>query len=154
MKVKFRDIKTGNIVEKEFYSIKYPNYLFYNYYISKDGDVYNKKNNKMIKPIINGHGYCFINITTYNGYDAKRVFIHRLVAYTFIGNPPTNMKDPTVDHINRITTDNRVENLRWIEQCDNSSNCGIFTDEAVDDILSLYKNGVKLHVYNDDFIKF
>lgn len=51
----------------------------------------------------------------------KAHLVHRLVAETFI----TNTEDkPTVDHINRVRDDNRVENLRWAthrEQRDNSA---------------------------------
>lgn len=61
-----------------------------------------------------------------NGYihviiDGKNYYVHRLVAETFIPNPEGK---PTVDHINRDRSDNRVYNLRWAtakEQKENSS---------------------------------
>ena len=58
-------------------------------------------------------GYMF---TYVNG---KGYYIHRLVAETFIPNPE-NL--PEVDHINRIKTDNRVDNLRWVSVKDNRRN--------------------------------
>ena len=58
-------------------------------------------------------GYMYICVCN------NRYRVHRLIAEAFIENP---CNKPTVDHINRVRNDNRVENLRWAtieEQCDN-----------------------------------
>lgn len=49
----------------------------------------------------------------------KSYNIHRLVAIQFLPNPD-NL--PSVDHKNRIKTDNNIENLRWVSQSENMYN--------------------------------
>ena len=49
--------------------------------------------------------------------------IHRLVAEAFIPNPDGM---PIVDHINGDQLDNRVENLRWVDQQSNTLNAWMY----------------------------
>ncbi len=53
-------------------------------------------------------GYNMVSLNKNN--TSKMYSVHRLVAYAFIANP-NNL--PSVNHINEIKTDNRVENLEW-----------------------------------------
>ena len=69
-----------------------------------------------IKPILNTiNGYYRVSLTKDN--KRKKTMLHRLIAEQFIPNP-NNYKN--VDHINGIKTDNRIENLRWCSQADNT----------------------------------
>jgi hypothetical protein len=53
-----------------------------------------------------------------NGKNYKQ-FVHRLVAEAFIGPRPI---DKTVDHINRVRDDNRIENLRYATASEQNKN--------------------------------
>ena len=59
----------------------------------------------------NSRGY--INI----GIGGKMYRVHRLIMLAFVGE-----SDKQVDHINRIKTDNRFENLRYCTNIENSLN--------------------------------
>lgn len=86
--------------------------------VREDGSVLNRvKGNTdkygWTKGWVENDGYSRIQI------QGKPYSVHRLVAETFIPNPENK---PTVDHINRNRSDNRVCNLRWAtykEQNDN-----------------------------------
>lgn len=72
---------------------------------------------KILSPHKDRRGYLYVFLCK-NGLP-KRHYIHRIVASVFINN---QQNKPCVDHINTITTDNRVENLRWCTHLENSNN--------------------------------
>lgn len=91
------------------------------YEVSNRGSVYSIKTDKVLlpskrRPSIKCRAerkseapvYFFVSLSK-NG-KSKKYQIHRLVAIAFIPNPENK---PYVNHINEITTDNRVQNLEW-----------------------------------------
>lgn len=79
----------------------------------KNGRLDNRKG-KILKPKIDKYGYECVTLTK-NG-KRKSYTVHKLVAMAFIPNPK-NKK--TINHINGIKTDNRVENLEWNTEKEN-----------------------------------
>ena len=108
----------------------YENYLIY-----EDGKVFSKKRNKFLKPCMTD-GYYTISLCK-NG-KPKSSRINRLIAIHYI---PNTENKPQVDHINRIRTDNRIENLRWVSHLENMQNRRIPNTN---------KSGIK-NIYYDKF---
>lgn len=80
-----------------------------NYLITKQGEVINSKTGHTLKPSLGANGYYRVNLCK-NG-KAKMVYIHRLVAETFIPNP-NNYNE--VNHIDENKANNAIENLEWV----------------------------------------
>ena len=71
----------------------------------------------IVTPSVVGRGYYAVKVS--DGLHSKRRYVHRMVGEAFIPNPDNK---PQIDHINRIKTDNRVENLRWATNSENHFN--------------------------------
>lgn len=85
------------------------------YEINKNGQVRAVKRKVILAQTYNNRGYLKVGLSK----DGKRTTkgVHRLLMETF--NPIDNMEDMTVNHINHIKDDNRLENLEWLSKADN-----------------------------------
>lgn len=87
------------------------------YSVSSDGLVWSDRRKKVLKPSLDKYGY-YYHVFSVDGL-RKTVKSHRLVAEAFIPNPENK---PTVDHLNGNKKDNRVENLAWATNKEQSNN--------------------------------
>ena len=112
------------------------------YYISNYGRIKNSKD-KLMKLRTDKKGYSRITLTI-NGIK-KDHKVHRLVAFTFLGNPLLISKQ--VNHKNGIKSDNRVVNLEWCS-------CKQNILHANKNLLIKRKHGIDVHnnKYSEELI--
>lgn len=101
------EITIGNFKGKKINN--FPHYL-----ISKEGQVYSTKTNKIKISENNQNGYCRIELLNKNG--KKKFYIHRLVAEAYIPNPNNYNQ---VIHKDLNKHNNNVENLEWCSEAMN-----------------------------------
>ena len=121
------------------------------YEIDEFGNIYSNYKNDYLIPTPDKDGYLKVSLSGGDRNTKCTVHIATLVAVHFIGNPPKDLKDPTVNHINSKILDNHYSNLEWIERSKNSSirkNKGIgsmnheaiLNEKDVDEICNLLIN--------------
>ncbi len=86
------------------------------YEVSTHGRV--RRDGRVLVPVTNKQtGYIVLSMrrdgVTYQSY------VHRLVALTFFGDPPADMRNPRVDHLNGNRAENHVGNLQWVSHAQN-----------------------------------
>ncbi len=90
------------------------------YAISRTGEVYSALSMKFLKPWTQNNDIPYLRIKLYNR-EGKRVavFVHTLVARAWLGPKPEGMQ---VDHFDRNSLNNSIENLRYVDDITNMAN--------------------------------
>ena len=91
-------------------------YLLERYtYDPEAGTIRHKGRHRVVKGLVNNHGYHRISIRV--GKGRTKVMIHRAAWALFYGRWPKE-----IDHLNGNKTDNRIENLREVSRGENDQN--------------------------------
>jgi len=80
----------------------------------KDGRIWNKKDNIILKQSINNKGYLFVNLSKKAIFHVLRV--HKLVLNAFVPNPENK---PQCNHKDGIKINNYATNLEWVTNSEN-----------------------------------
>lgn len=84
---------------------------FENYEVSTEGEVRNKKYNRLLSPSPGAGGYLRVNLR--KDKKSYQHYIHRLVASAFLEG------EGEVNHLDGNRTNNRVDNLEWTTHQEN-----------------------------------
>lgn len=87
------------------------------YYANNQGELFNKYG-KFIKPIKINSGYYKYNLQSDSDKPSKNILSHRLFMKIFC--PIDDNSNMTVNHINGVKSDNRIDNLEWVSQKENN----------------------------------
>lgn len=82
------------------------------YSINSNGQIWSHKTGKYLKLHTNPNGYVVY----------KNRYVHQIMMDLFDISKADDGQDYTVDHINRISTDNRLCNLRWLTRKEQQAN--------------------------------
>lgn len=148
---------------EEFKVVTYPGIKTGKYAISNYGRLFNRETKKMMKPYFDKDGHVRITLVTDKKHPTKRgniskhYFIHRLMAWEFIG-PPKDEYHNIVCHKNDNPSDNYIHNLEWgtiysnREQAKENkklntigigSPCSIYDEKIIRKICNFLDTGVK-----------
>jgi len=84
-----------------------------NYVVYENGDIYNIKMKRFLKPVLN---YRYMIVLLYKNGKRKKYYVHRLVAEAFCSK---KANCNTVNHIDLNKQNNHYKNLEWVSIKDN-----------------------------------
>jgi hypothetical protein len=96
----------------EYYFDNGTHVIFNKYTIDENGVIRNKKTGKVMAIHINRDGYSRCGVYYDDDESRRKIFIHRALASTFIGPPPT--PEYTADHKDQNPTNDTLDNIRWL----------------------------------------
>ena len=112
--------------EELFRLITYPGVKPDTYLVSNHGRVYNIKKKIIMKTYFDKDNHERITLSTdkkhpkKSGYKQKHYFIHRLMAWAFLGPPPDEFHN-IINHKNGIPCCNFIHNLEWCSVLENTN---------------------------------
>lgn len=110
-----------------------------NYYVSKDGDIYSKYGNRLLRPMYRGREnkrYLSVDISIKG--KQNHIPIHRLVYYTWVrpidSNTQINHKDDNIENnsLDNLYEGTQIENVR--DCVENNHRCGDIKELIIYDI--------------------
>ncbi|WP_103257978.1 HNH endonuclease signature motif containing protein [Tabrizicola aquatica] len=117
---------------------------FPKYVVDSKGRVFGLFRKKLLNPWRSPEGYLRVDIRNGNGQQ-KKPYVHELVAAAFIGPKPKGM---LIRHLNDDPSDNRVENLAYGTQSENTTdsivngrNRSKFSTDQISHMLQLRESG-------------
>ncbi|KAI5496116.1 His-Me finger endonucleases family [Trichomonas vaginalis G3] len=117
----------------------------YEIHCSEPFEVRNKKTKRVLSEWEQNKGYARMKM------GGKHYLKHVVIATHFIPNP-NNL--PFVDHINRIRSDNRLENLRWVTRSENNKNKSKFRDIVFEFVDELEDEAIEITDYGKHTFEF
>lgn len=93
-----------------------PIHKYNNYYVFKDGRIYNDERKAFLKPILEKSGYAYVTLC--KDQKKKNFKVHIIVANHYLEKPETT-ETLEVNHKNKIRHENNVENLEWVTKSEN-----------------------------------
>lgn len=98
----------NNVDLSDSISLKFISNSMENYFVYKNGEIFNKSRRLFLKHCINAKGAHYVSLNKDN--KKKNFYIHQLVAMCYLPNPQGKSR---IKHKDKNNSNNSVENLEW-----------------------------------------